>query len=246
VEYENAKRAAGLVDYSDMIALAGQLLRSRPEVLAELVSRIDCLVIDEFQDTNPLQFALLWQLREAASPPWSWRSQAGHHGVPGRGPAAVRGAAAAARGRRETAGEELALAAAPDGFCSASMWSWSPRRRTARWIRWSSCTSRQRPARASTRCVRRRWASGAGTAGGPGSAGRRCPQQAAAPLRGSDVALLARRTPCCRVRRRAARARPRRAAAGGRLVPSRAVQIAAPRSPTSRTPPTGTRRCTWR
>ena len=68
VEYENAKRAAGLVDYSDMIALAGQLLRDRPEVLAELASRIDCLVIDEFQDTNPLQFALLWQLRGAGIP----------------------------------------------------------------------------------------------------------------------------------------------------------------------------------
>ena len=33
-----------------------------------LVSRIDCLVIDEFQDTNPLQFALLWQLKDAGVP----------------------------------------------------------------------------------------------------------------------------------------------------------------------------------
>lgn len=68
VEYETAKRNAGLVDYSDMVALAGKLLRDRPEVLRELASRIDCLVIDEFQDTNPIQFALLWQLKEAGVP----------------------------------------------------------------------------------------------------------------------------------------------------------------------------------
>ena len=68
VYYERAKREAGLVDYSDMIALAGRLLRERPEVLATLVGRVDCLVVDEFQDTNPLQFALVWQLAAAGVP----------------------------------------------------------------------------------------------------------------------------------------------------------------------------------
>ena len=66
--YAEAKRQAGLVDYTDMIALADQLLNDRPAVLAELVNRIDCLVVDEFQDTNPLQFALLWQLKQAGVP----------------------------------------------------------------------------------------------------------------------------------------------------------------------------------
>ncbi len=68
VHYDEAKHGAGLVDYSDMIAMAGQLLRSRPDVLQTLVQRVDCLVVDEFQDTNPLQFALLWQLKEAGVP----------------------------------------------------------------------------------------------------------------------------------------------------------------------------------
>lgn len=68
VHYAEAKHEAGLVDYSDMIAMAGQLLRSRSDVLQTLVQRVDCLVVDEFQDTNPLQFALLWQLREAGVP----------------------------------------------------------------------------------------------------------------------------------------------------------------------------------
>ena len=68
VHYETAKREAGLVDYSDMIALAGRLLRERPDVLETLVGRVDCLVVDEFQDTNPLQFALVWQLAAAGVP----------------------------------------------------------------------------------------------------------------------------------------------------------------------------------
>ena len=93
VYYEQAKREAGLVDYSDMIALAGRLLREQPAVLATLKSRVDCLVVDEFQDTNPLQFALVWQLAAAGVPTrGGGRSQAGDHGVPGRGPAAVRSA----------------------------------------------------------------------------------------------------------------------------------------------------------
>lgn len=68
VHYTEAKHEAGLVDYSDMIAMAGQLLRSRSDVLQTLGQRVDCLVVDEFQDTNPLQFALLWQLKEAGVP----------------------------------------------------------------------------------------------------------------------------------------------------------------------------------
>ncbi len=68
VHYADAKREAGLVDYSDMIAMAGEILRERVDVLNTLVGRIDCLVVDEFQDTNPLQFALLWQLKEAGVP----------------------------------------------------------------------------------------------------------------------------------------------------------------------------------
>lgn len=68
VHYAEAKREAGLVDYSDMIAMSGDILRKNPQVLNTLVNRIDCLVVDEFQDTNPLQFSLLWQLKTAGVP----------------------------------------------------------------------------------------------------------------------------------------------------------------------------------
>lgn len=68
VHYAQAKREAGLVDYGDMIAMAADMLRNRPEILKTVAQRIDCLVVDEFQDTNPLQFALLWQLKDAGVP----------------------------------------------------------------------------------------------------------------------------------------------------------------------------------
>ncbi|MEH6502076.1 MAG: UvrD-helicase domain-containing protein [Pseudoalteromonas distincta] len=51
-----------------MISLADKLLQDRPEVLKELSSRIDCMVVDEFQDTNPQQFSLLWRLKQAGVP----------------------------------------------------------------------------------------------------------------------------------------------------------------------------------
>ena len=66
--YAKFKREAGLVDYGDMIAMARELLSSQPDVLDILVGRVDCLVIDEFQDTNLLQHALLWQLKEKSVP----------------------------------------------------------------------------------------------------------------------------------------------------------------------------------
>lgn len=66
--YAGEKRDRGLVDYTDMLAIAHNLLTARTDVLAVLKSRIDCLVIDEFQDTNPLEFALLWELQREGVP----------------------------------------------------------------------------------------------------------------------------------------------------------------------------------
>lgn len=60
--YEARKKALGLIDYADMIAGAERLLRTNRDVLQAVLDQIDCVIIDEFQDTNPVQFALLWQL----------------------------------------------------------------------------------------------------------------------------------------------------------------------------------------
>ncbi|MCT2538763.1 UvrD-helicase domain-containing protein [Sedimentimonas flavescens] len=64
--YDGAKRAGGLIDFTDMITEAEALLASRPDILASALGEIDCVVIDEFQDTNPVQFSLLWRLARGA------------------------------------------------------------------------------------------------------------------------------------------------------------------------------------
>jgi ATP-dependent exoDNAse (exonuclease V) beta subunit len=65
-KYAEMKREAGVIDYSDMICDAERLLRTRPETLEALLSEVDCVIIDEFQDTNPVQFALLWRIAQSA------------------------------------------------------------------------------------------------------------------------------------------------------------------------------------
>ena len=60
--YEARKKALGLIDFTDMIAGAERLLRTNPSVRQAVLDEIDCVIIDEFQDTSPVQFALLWQL----------------------------------------------------------------------------------------------------------------------------------------------------------------------------------------
>lgn len=67
-QYAEDKRQRGLVDFTDMLSDAHQLLCCNKEVLAAFRERIDCLVVDEFQDTNPLQFSLLWSLSRAGVP----------------------------------------------------------------------------------------------------------------------------------------------------------------------------------
>lgn len=64
--YEAEKRVRGLIDYADMIVETEVLLRTRPEILDAVLAEIDCVVIDEFQDTNPVQFAMLWRLAARA------------------------------------------------------------------------------------------------------------------------------------------------------------------------------------
>jgi ATP-dependent helicase/nuclease subunit A len=65
-KYADMKREAGVIDYADMICDAERLLRTRPEILAALLAEVDCVIIDEFQDTNPVQFALLWRIAQSA------------------------------------------------------------------------------------------------------------------------------------------------------------------------------------
>jgi DNA helicase-2/ATP-dependent DNA helicase PcrA len=57
--YESAKARAGRIDFEDMLALMLAALQSRADVADEVRGRYRWFSVDEYQDTNPLQQALL-------------------------------------------------------------------------------------------------------------------------------------------------------------------------------------------
>ncbi len=65
--YQALKVQAGLVDYGDLIQIPETILNNEA-YLQEAIADYDCLIIDEFQDTNPLQFSLLRQFQKAGLP----------------------------------------------------------------------------------------------------------------------------------------------------------------------------------
>ncbi|WP_171448068.1 ATP-dependent helicase [Corallococcus carmarthensis] len=64
--YQKLLRAANAVDFGDLLLLLVKLFRDRPDVLDRYRTRFTHVLVDEFQDTNPVQYALLRQL---APPP---------------------------------------------------------------------------------------------------------------------------------------------------------------------------------
>lgn len=61
-EYQAAKLKRGLVEYSDQVALALQILRRKPAVAAEERERFRVVLLDEYQDTAVTQTRLLAEL----------------------------------------------------------------------------------------------------------------------------------------------------------------------------------------
>jgi DNA helicase-2/ATP-dependent DNA helicase PcrA len=57
--YEERKRAAGAVDFDDMLVLTRDVLRDNSEIRQRAQRRARWLLVDEFQDTNALQMDLL-------------------------------------------------------------------------------------------------------------------------------------------------------------------------------------------
>jgi DNA helicase-2/ATP-dependent DNA helicase PcrA len=60
--YEAEKRRIGLLEYSDLIRLAVQVVEESDDVSNEISSRYDAVVLDEYQDTDPAQRRLLTSL----------------------------------------------------------------------------------------------------------------------------------------------------------------------------------------
>ncbi len=63
--YDQWKRRRRIIDFVDMLDRALTLV-SHPDVRAELAQRFELLVVDEFQDTSPVQLALFVRLHELA------------------------------------------------------------------------------------------------------------------------------------------------------------------------------------
>jgi DNA helicase-2/ATP-dependent DNA helicase PcrA len=57
--YEAAKDRAGAIDFEDMLARTTELIATDPTIASEVRDRYRWFSVDEFQDTNPLQAALL-------------------------------------------------------------------------------------------------------------------------------------------------------------------------------------------
>jgi DNA helicase-2/ATP-dependent DNA helicase PcrA len=61
-KYQQGLKSRGAVDFDDLLLLTHRLFRDFPEVLARHQSRFDHVQIDEYQDTNGIQFALVESL----------------------------------------------------------------------------------------------------------------------------------------------------------------------------------------
>ncbi len=62
--YEEILRAAGAVDFDDLLLLTAKLLKNNVDVRTELQERFSYVLIDEYQDTNHAQFVIAQTLVE--------------------------------------------------------------------------------------------------------------------------------------------------------------------------------------
>ncbi len=64
--YQNLKGERGLMDFTDLEQKTLELFENNSDVMAVLANDLDLLVVDEFQDTSPLQLALFLKLAQCA------------------------------------------------------------------------------------------------------------------------------------------------------------------------------------
>jgi DNA helicase II / ATP-dependent DNA helicase PcrA len=65
--YENACQRAGVVDFAELLFRTHELLRDTPELQAHYHARFKAILVDEFQDTNTLQYAWIRLLANAGA-----------------------------------------------------------------------------------------------------------------------------------------------------------------------------------
>ena len=69
LEFAEERLRIGLLSFHDLLMLTARLLREHPEVRRDLGERYRYVLIDEFQDTDPIQAELLFLLASEPEPP---------------------------------------------------------------------------------------------------------------------------------------------------------------------------------
>jgi len=75
---EQEKKNRSLLDFADLLLITRNLLRNNPSVRKQLQEQFQYLLIDEFQDTDPLQAEIFWTLardEEKYDPKKEWHDQ---------------------------------------------------------------------------------------------------------------------------------------------------------------------------
>jgi ATP-dependent helicase/nuclease subunit A len=72
-EFERLRREKGVLDFNDLLLSARNLLRDHPESRAEFQKRFTPVLVDEFQDTDPIQAEVLLYLTGADLQEKDWR-----------------------------------------------------------------------------------------------------------------------------------------------------------------------------
>ena len=74
--YRDYKRHAALLDFDDLLHHARDLLKENEPVRAALAARYPYILVDEFQDTDPLQAEILWRLTGEGDSTLPWHERA--------------------------------------------------------------------------------------------------------------------------------------------------------------------------
>ena len=74
--YQEAKRNKALLDFDDLLVAARDLVREHEEVRLALAARFSHVLVDEFQDTDPIQAEIFWRIcgeppRDGDAPEWT-------------------------------------------------------------------------------------------------------------------------------------------------------------------------------
>ena len=71
--YRQAKEERRLLDFTDLLILCRDMLRDKPAARCAFQDRFACLLVDEFQDTDPLQSEILFLLAAEDPQQTDWR-----------------------------------------------------------------------------------------------------------------------------------------------------------------------------